>query len=104
MNNKIEFIWKNGKVRRARELDAKATSKLMDAIVLCYPNNNRIATKLSKVLPETKKIIVNRHRAEENPEGAFIICELNNGKKETVSAPLKNRIMWNIFQEWGEGE
>ena len=102
--NGVEFFWRNGDVRTKKILEKDATSKLMEAVVVCYPNNNRIAKKLSEVLPFTRKIIVDKDRAEDNPEGAFIICELCDGNNEIVSAPLKNRIIWNMFQEWGEGE
>ena len=104
MIKEIDYTWKNGGKEYERKLDKDATTKLMKAVVLCYPNNNMIATRLSEVLPTTKKIVVNRTRAEENPEGAFITCILEDGKEETVHAPLTNRIIWDMFREWGEGK
>ena len=100
--NKIEYAWKNEGKRYEKELDKTAILMLMGAVVLNYPNNNRIASKLSE--PVTKKIIVDYDRAQESPENAFIVCVLESGKEEVVNAPLTNPIIWNMFREWGEGK
>ena len=102
--NKIEYAWKNEGKRYEKELDKTAILMLMGAVVLNYPNNNRIASKLSEVLPVTQKIIVDYDRAQESPENAFIVCVLESGKEEVVNAPLTNPIIWNMFREWGEGK
>ena len=104
ISNKINYVWKNEGKRYERILDKTATLMLMGAVVLCYPSNNRIASKLSKVLPMTEEILVDHDRAQENPEGAFIVCILEDGTEETVNAPLTNRIIWDMFREWGEGK
>ena len=104
MKNKIEYEWTYKRETIQKELDKTAFTILMEAIKLNYPYNNTIATKLSEVLPNTKKIIVDRDRAEENPENAFIICVLENGEVKAVKASLTNPIIWNMFKEWGEGK
>ena len=104
ISNEINYVWKNDGKRYEKKLDKTATMMLMGAVVLCYPNNNQIASKLSKVLPTTEKILVDYDRAQENPENSFILCVLENGTEETVKAPLTNPIIWSMFKEWGEGK
>ena len=53
--NKIEYAWKNEGKRYEKELDKTAILMLMGAVVLNYPNNNRIASKLSEVFASYQK-------------------------------------------------
>lgn len=104
INNEIYYQWKNhGKWYEEKKLDRSAVLMLMRSIVLNYTMNNSIATRLSELLPTTKKIVVDNDRAQENPEGAFIICVLEDGTEEIVKASLTNYLMWDAFRRWGEG-
>ena len=104
MEERIKFEWIYQKKKYEKELDKSAFTILMEAIKLNYPYNNMIASQMTEVLPNTAKIVVDRNRAEEDSEHAFILCVLKDGTIKTIQALLTNKIIWGMFREWGEGK
>lgn len=95
---KIIFIQnkKDGSEKKAKQ-SRKKVIKTFKKLVKNYPDNNEIAKKLIKILPNVDKVIIPEDDLNRN--NPYILCKINDGTIY-MEIPRCHKICWNKLKEF----
>lgn len=99
-DNKIVFIMnmEDGSEKRAKQSRRKVI-KTFEKLVKDYPDNNKIAKDLVRILPNVDRVIIPKD--DLNRDVPYILCKINDGTIY-VEIPRCHKICWSKLKMFTE--
>lgn len=99
MKKTIMFICKEKGKEYENEVDREIFKDLMEAVKASFDWDNEISTKILEYIPNLECIEIDRDRNAQR-DVPFIICTMQNNKKEMVEIRKCHEIMWSILNKY----